>query len=410
MKQKAYISKAPFVSFFDNFMYIKMCLFDEKIGVKNLSESNYKILTINPGSTSTKVAVFDNEKLIFQKTIRHKVEELKRYKQISHQNKFRMKAIMESLQEENISVESLNAVSARGGLIHPIPSGTYEINESMIEDLQNGVSGEHASNLGGIIAAEIGQSNFIPAFIVDPVVVDEMESIARISGSPLFERESVFHALNQKSVARQVAKELNQNYENINLIVAHLGGGISVGAHLKGQVVDVNDALHGEGPFSPERSGTVPFGDLVELCFSGSFSKEDIYKMLIGEGGLVGYLGTNDCVKVERMIKDGDEVAKLVYSAMAYQIAKEIGSASAVLSGKVDGIIITGGLAFGKEFVDSILKRVDWIAPCYVKPGENEMLALAEGALRVLRREEKAKVYSSEQKKYTKEIFENEYI
>ena len=186
MKQKAYISKAPFVSFFDNFMYIKMCLFDEKIGVKNLSESNYKILTINPGSTSTKVAVFDNEKLIFQKTIRHKVEELKRYKQISHQNKFRMKAIMESLQEENISVESLNAVSARGGLIHPIPSGTYEINESMIEDLQNGVSGEHASNLGGIIAAEIGQSNFIPAFIVDPVVVDEMESIARISGSPLF--------------------------------------------------------------------------------------------------------------------------------------------------------------------------------------------------------------------------------
>ncbi|MDF2556429.1 MAG: butyrate kinase [Bacillales bacterium] len=375
-----------------------------------MSENIYRILTINPGSTSTKVAVFDNENIVFQKTIRHKVEELKRFKQITHQNKFRMKTIMDALQEGSISVTSLSAVSARGGLVRPIPSGTYEINELMIEDLQHSPSGEHASNLGGLLADEIGKTNFIPAFIVDPVVVDEMEPIARISGSPLFERESIFHALNQKSVARQVAKELHRNYEELNLIVAHLGGGISVGSHLKGRIVDVNDALQGEGPFSPERSGTVPFGALIDLCFSGSFTKEDIYKMLIGEGGMVGYLGTNDCVKVERMIKDGDEFAKLVYSAMAYQIAKEIGSASAVLSGKIDGIIITGGLAYGKEFVDSILDRISWIAPCYVRPGENEMLALAEGALRVLRGEERAKDYSFDDKNVKKEILENEYI
>lgn len=375
-----------------------------------MSENTNRILTINPGSTSTKVAVFDDENLVFQKTIRHTIEELNRYKQITHQNKFRMKAIMDALQEGNISVDSLHAVSARGGLIRPIPSGTYEINDLMLKDLQNGSSGEHASNLGGILADEIGKTNFIPAFIVDPVVVDEMEPIARISGSPLFKRESIFHALNQKSVARQVAKEINRNYDDLNLIVAHLGGGISVGAHLKGRIVDVNDALQGEGPFSPERSGSVPFGALIDLCFSGSFTKEDIYKMLIGEGGMVGYLGTNDCVKVERMIKDGDEFAELVYSAMAYQIAKEIGSASAVLSGKIDGIIITGGLAYGKDFVDSILDRISWIAPCFIKPGENEMLALAEGVLRVLRGEESAKIYSFGDKNLKKEILANEYI
>jgi len=358
-----------------------------------LQEKEYRILVINPGSTSTKIGVFDNERSIFEKTIRHDTEEIKQYKSIIDQYEFRKQTILAALDEEGINISKLSAVCGRGGLLRPIEGGTYRVNEQMLTDLRKGYSGQHASNLGGILAHEIATALNIPAFIVDPVVVDELDPIARISGFSLIERKSIFHALNQKAVARRVAKQLGKTYEEVNLIVAHMGGGITVGAHKQGRVVDVNNGLDGEGPFSPERAGTVPAGDLVSLCFSGEYYREEIMKKLVGQGGLVGYLGTNDAVKVEKMIAAGNEKAKLVYSAMAYQVAKEIGAASAVLAGKVDAIVLTGGLAYGKGFVKEIADRVNWIAEVIVQPGENELQALAEGALRVLRGEEKAKDY-----------------
>lgn len=358
-----------------------------------MQEKEYRILVINPGSTSTKIGVFDNERSIFEKTIRHDTEEIKQYKSIIDQYEFRKQTILAALDEEGINISKLSAVCGRGGLLRPIEGGTYRVNEQMLTDLRKGYSGQHASNLGGILAHEIATALNIPAFIVDPVVVDELDPIARISGFSLIERKSIFHALNQKAVARRVAKQLGKTYEEVNLIVAHMGGGITVGAHKQGRVVDVNNGLDGEGPFSPERAGTVPAGDLVSLCFSGEYYREEIMKKLVGQGGLVGYLGTNDAVKVEKMIAAGNEKAKLVYSAMAYQVAKEIGAASAVLAGKVDAIVLTGGLAYGKGFVKEIADRVNWIAEVIVQPGENELQALAEGALRVLRGEEKAKDY-----------------
>ncbi|GCD81940.1 butyrate kinase [Parageobacillus thermoglucosidasius] len=360
-----------------------------------MQEQKFRILTINPGSTSTKIGVFDNERPILEKTIRHDLETLQQYPSVTAQYAFRKQTILDALDEEGLDLSKLSAVCGRGGLLRPIEGGTYRVNKQMIEDLQKGYSGQHASNLGGILAYEIASALNIPAFIVDPVVVDELEPIARISGFALIERRSIFHALNQKAVARRVAKQLGRRYEEANLIVAHMGGGITVGAHKKGRVVDVNNGLDGEGPFGPERAGTVPAGDLVSLCFSGEYSRDEIMNMLVGKGGLVGYLGTNDAVKVEKMIEAGDEKAKLVYSAMAYQVAKEIGAASAVLAGNVDAIILTGGLAYGKQFVKEIIDRVDWIADVIVHPGENELQALAEGALRVLRGEEKEKVYPS---------------
>jgi butyrate kinase len=356
-------------------------------------QEEYRILVINPGSTSTKIGVFDNERSIFEKTIRHDAEVINSFESITDQYEFRKNTILETLDQEGFNISKLSAVCGRGGLLRPIEGGTYAVNDLMLEDLRKGYSGQHASNLGGIIAYEIATGLNIPAYIVDPVVVDEMEPIAKISGFPLIERKSIFHALNQKAVARRVAKELGKKYEQCNFIVAHMGGGITIGAHKKGRVVDVNNGLHGDGPFSPERAGTVPAGDLVALCFSGEYYREEIMKKLVGQGGLVGYLGTNDAVKVEKMIEAGDEKAKLVYSAMAYQVAKEIGAASAVLSGKIDAIILTGGLAYGKDFVKEISDRVNWIADVIVHPGENELQALAEGALRVLRGEEEVKEY-----------------
>lgn len=358
-----------------------------------MQETNNRILVINPGSTSTKIGVFDNDISIFEQTIRHDTEVINTFDNIIDQYEFRKKTILESLDNEGINISKLNAVCGRGGLLRPIEGGTYSVNEQMLKDLRSGYSGQHASNLGGIIAYEIASGLNIPSYIVDPVVVDELDPIARISGFSLIERNSIFHALNQKAVARRVSKDLGRKYEDLNLIVTHMGGGITVGAHKLGKVVDVNNGLHGDGPFSPERAGTVPAGDLVQLCFSGDFYREEIMKKLVGQGGLVGYLGTNDAVQVEKMIAKGDQKAKLVYSAMAYQVAKEIGSASAVLEGKVDAIILTGGLAYGKEFVKEISDRINWIADVIVHPGENELQALAEGALRVLRGEEKEKEY-----------------
>lgn len=358
--------------------------------------NEYRILVINPGSTSTKIGVFDNERSIFEKTLRHETDKINTFPHIIDQYEFRKQTILETLDEEGINISKLSAVCGRGGLLRPIEGGTYTVNEQMIEDLRKGFAGQHASNLGGIIAFEIASALNIPAYIVDPVVVDEMEEIAKISGIPSIERRSIFHALNQKAVARRVASDHNKRYEDLNLIVTHMGGGITVGVHKNGRVIDVNNGLHGDGPFSPERAGTVPAGDLVSMCYSGEFFREEMMKKLVGQGGLVGYLHTNDATKVEKMVEAGDKKATLIYSAMAYQIAKEIGSASAVLKGKVDAIVLTGGLAYGKNFVKEISSYIDWIADVLVFPGENELQALAEGALRVLKKEEEAKHYPNE--------------
>lgn len=353
----------------------------------------YKILVINPGSTSTKIAVFEGTSMIMEKTLRHSNEEISQYQTIAEQKSFRKEVILESLAEVGINSHDLDAVVGRGGLLHPIEGGTYEVNEAMLQDLRVGVLGEHASNLGGIIAKEIADSAVVPAFIVDPVVVDEMDPVAKISGIPEIERMSIFHALNQKAVARRYAKSLNKSYDEINLVIAHLGGGVSVGAHRKGKVVDVNNALDGDGPFSPERAGSLPVGQFMKLIQSGTMSNEQLKKRLKGNGGIVAYLDTNDAREVEKMIQEGNEKAKLIYEAMAYQVAKDIGASVAVLECEVDGIILTGGIAYSELFTEMIKNKVNKMAPFVVYPGEDEMIALAEGALRVLNKEEEAKVY-----------------
>ncbi|MBA4600932.1 butyrate kinase [Thermoactinomyces mirandus] len=352
-----------------------------------------RVLAINPGSTSTKIGVFDNEKPILVEMLRHNADEIAQFKDLFDQYPFRKQVILDTLDHEGINLNRLDAVVARGGLLRPIPGGTYQVNDNMIEDLRSGKYGVHASNLGAIIAREIAGQLNIPSYIVDPVVVDELQPVARLSGIPQIERRSIFHALNQKAVARRVAKKLGTTYEQGRFIVVHMGGGITIGAHEYGQVIDVNNGLNGDGPFSPERSGTLPVGDLVSLCFSGKYLLGDIMQLIVGRGGLVGYLGTNDARDVEEMIENGDKKATLVYEAMAYQVAKEVGSASTVLYGNVDAIILTGGLAYGESFIRMIRERVDWIAPVHIFPGENELQALAEGALRVIRGEEEAKTY-----------------
>lgn len=355
--------------------------------------SIYRVLTINPGSTSTKIAIFDNDKTVFETNLTHPNEEIEKYHSIIDQYDFRKQVILDTLNEAGINLQKLDGVVGRGGLLKPIKGGTYAVNDQMLADLRAGLMGEHASNLGGIIANEIATQLNIPAFIVDPVVVDELHDVARISGMPEIERKSIFHALNQKATARRAAAELGKKYEDCNLIVAHLGGGISVGAHEAGRVVDVNNALDGEGPFSPERTGGLPVGDLAKLCFSGKYTHNDIKKKIKGNGGLVAYLNTNDGRVVQQMIDDGDQNAELVFRAMAYQVAKEIGSCAAVLKGNVDGIILTGGIAYNKAFVQWITESVSFIGKMFIYAGEGEMQALAEGGLRVLKGEEAAQIY-----------------
>lgn len=292
-----------------------------------------------------------------------------------------------------IATDSIDAVVGRGGLVEPIDSGVYIINEHMLDDLHNSSEVVHASALGGIIAYEIGQSLGIPAYVVDPIVVDELDQYAKLTGLPGIERRSIFHALNQKNIARRCAADLGEPYENCRFIVAHMGGGITVGAHRYGRVIDVNDALSGEGPFTPERTGAVPLIPLIELCYSGAYTKQELIDMVTRKGGLTAYLGTNDLRKCEKLIKEGDEYAALVLESMAYQVSKEIGAMTAVLEGRVDAIILTGGLAYSNRFTGSIKQRVGLIAPVKVYPGEDELLALASGALRVLRGREKAIEY-----------------
>ena len=354
---------------------------------------DYKILVINPGSTSTKVALFSNEQLLFENKIEHNSKELSNFNRIIDQYQFRQEIILNFLKDKGINLSTLNAVVGRGGLLKPISSGTYQVNKKMLEDLYNGVSGEHASNLGGILAYGIAENLSIPAYIVDPVVIDEMDLVARISGIPEIPRISILHALNQKAVARKAALDLGKRYDKVNFIIAHLGGGISVGIHSKGKIIDVNNALNGEGPFTPERSGGVPVGSLVNLCFSGKFTKDEIMKKIKGKGGLVAYLNTSDVREVIKRINHGDKKAKLILEAMAYQVAKEIGAAATVLKGQIDAIILTGGIAYANEFINMIKDRVSFLSLVMVYPGEEEMLALCEGALRVLRGEEAGKIY-----------------
>ena len=353
-----------------------------------------RLLAINPGSTSTKIAIFEDTTLTLEHVLRHSSEELATYSRIAEQYEFRKLAVQGALEQAGVSVADLDAVVGRGGVLKPIQGGTYLVNEAMLTDLRTGVYGEHASNLGGLLAYDIAQSVGVPAFIVDPVVVDELQPVARLTGLPQVSRKSIFHALNQKAIARRAAAELGKSYTELNLVVAHLGGGISVGAHHHGRVIDVNNALDGDGPFSPERSGGLPAADLVHLSFSGQYTEPAMRKLLVGRGGLVAYLGTNDGREVVKSIKAQDKQASLVYEAMAYQVAKEIGAAAAALCGKVDAIVITGGLAYDQDYlVRWIVERVAFIAEVLVYPGEDELMALAEGALRVLNCEETAKQY-----------------
>ena len=357
----------------------------------------HHILAINPGSTSTKVAVYVNAKVIFLKSIPHNQEELSQYKNIADQYEYRKDIIMEELKNAHIELDEIKAVVGRGGLIKPIKSGTYKINQAMREDLIKGILGQHASNLGGLIADEIAKS--LPgatAYIADPVVVDELDDVARIAGHPRFKRISIVHALNQKATARSYARLLNRKYEDLNLIIAHLGGGITVGAHKEGRVIDVNQGLDGEGPFSPERSGTLPVGALARLCYKGGLSYEKVKKMITGEGGYVAFFNTNNAYEIELMAEEGDHKAKMIQDAMSYQIAKEIGAMSAVLRGEVDAIILTGGIAHNPMVVEYIKRMVSFIAPVVIYPGEDEMHALAMNGLRVLKGELIPKEYNEE--------------
>jgi len=360
----------------------------------------YRLLVINPGSTSTKVAIYQDEQPLFAETVHHGSEELARFDHVLDQYDMRLDAVLDLLEKWQVPLSSLSAVVGRGGLLRPIPSGTYRVNERMVVELRRrDKEREHASSLGALLARDIARGAQVPAFIVDPVCVDEFDDLARISGLPEIERRSLSHALNLKAMARRAAQDLGRRYEDLNLVVVHMGGGISVTAHARGLMVDVNQALDGNGPFAPERAGGLPVGDTVRMCFGVkpyeglNLTYEQMFKKLAGQGGLVAHLGTNSTVEVERRIAAGDSHARLVYEAMAYQIAKEIGAMATVLNGEVDAIVLTGGVAHSEMIVGWIRERVAWIASLLVYPGEDEMLALVQGVLRVLRGEEEAREY-----------------
>ncbi|MGC8874685.1 MAG: butyrate kinase [Chloroflexia bacterium] len=355
--------------------------------------AEYRILVINPGSTSTKVALFEDDHPVLQATIRHEAAELAPFSCISEQYPFRRDCVLRWLEGHGVALSSLHAVVGRGGLFGPMESGTYRINEAMLQEMRTPGPREHASNLGVLIAHEIATRAGVPAFTVDPPAVDEMDEIARLTGLAEVEWPSLCHALNTKAIARRVARDFGRPYEALRLVVAHIGGGISITAHRDGRMVDVRGGID-SGPFSPERSGALPLTDLIELCYSGRFSKEELKRHLIGRGGFVSHLGTNSAIEVEQRIAQGDARARLVAEAMAYQIAREIAAMGAVLYGRVDAVVLTGGLAHWGQLVEWIRERVAFLGPVLVYPGEDEMLALAQGVLRVLRGEEKAKEYT----------------
>ncbi len=355
----------------------------------------YNILAINPGSTSTKIAVYKNEDQLFTTSISHTPEELAGFKSVNEQFEWRKGLILKNLAENNIDMKKLSAVVGRGGVISPIESGVYEVNDDLIHDLLNARM-QHASNLGGLLARDIADSIGVKSYIADPVVVDEMMPYARISGVPELPRESIFHALNQKAVARLFAKESDKKYEDLNLVVCHMGGGCTVSAHRRGRVIDTTNALDGCGPISPERSGSLPPGPLIRLCFSGKYTEEELLKLVHGKGGLYAHLGTTSVPEALDRIMAHDLHAMLILRAMCYSIAKEIGAMSVALKGDVDAILLTGGIAHSKRVTDFIADHVDSIAPIFVYPGENELKALSENALAVLRGERSVKTYVSE--------------
>ena len=352
------------------------------------------ILAINPGSTSTKMAVFEDEKPMVLRSISHSPEELSQFDDVIEQLDYRKQLILKELERMNVPLE-FEAVIGRGGLVKPIAGGVYEINEAMLTDTYSGIAmHNHACNLGCLIAHEIAKT--IPgcrSFIADPGVVDELNDYARISGSPLMNRICIWHALNQRAIARRFANEIGKKYEDLNLIVCHLGGGISVAAHDHGRAVDTNNALDGEGPFSPERAGSLPAADLIRLCFSGKYSEKQLLKRIAGQAGLNAHLGTNNCMEIERRIAEGDKHAELILNAMIYHVAKNIVAEAAVLFGKVDAILLTGGLARSEYIVSRLRERISFVAPTYCFPGEDELEALALNALAVLRGKREVKVY-----------------
>mgnify|MGYP000961833951 CR=1 FL=1 len=351
----------------------------------------YKILVINPGSTSTKIAVYNDEQILFSETINHSAEELAKHISLKDQFELRRDLLLEVLQKHKFDPAALDAVVGRGGQLPPVKAGGYVVNEAMKKRIIYGPIISHASNLGALLAAAVAKPFGIPAYIYDAVSADELKPVARVTGIPEIERQSFCHVLNSKATARKVAEGLGKKYEDMNFIVAHLGGGISISAHEKGKIVDVitDDA----GPFSPERSGSVPLLYIVDMCYSGKYSKQELLKKLRGMGGLQAHLGTHDCKKIEDMIEKGDEKAKLLYDAQAYQVAKGIGELSPTIDGKIDGIILTGGIAYSEMLTSLISERIGFIAPVYIVPGENELEALALGALRILRGEEEYHEY-----------------
>lgn len=351
-----------------------------------------RILAINPGATSTKIAVFDNEIPVLKKTVEHQGQDLQLYSQIFDQYEYRLKFVLQALSEAKIELATLSAIVGRGGLLKSVAGGTYAVNQLMLDDLKKAERGEHASNLGAVMADHLARQLGIPAYIVDPVAVDEMEPVARISGLPDIPRASLSHALNSKAVARKVARDMGKRYEDVNLVVAHLGTGVSVSPHKHGRMIDVNNAQE-EGPFSPDRCGGLPARLLVKLCFSGKYTEQELLGKLLGSGGIYAYLGTKDVREAEQRAAEGDELANTVLDAMSYQVAKEIGAMSAVLAGKVDSIVLTGGIAYSHRIVTAIRERVAYLAPIVVVPGEEEMESLTAGALRVLQGEEAAKTY-----------------
>jgi butyrate kinase len=352
-----------------------------------------QILVINPGSTSTKIAVYNDAKPMLLRSIKHSVEELSQFNDVTEQHEYRKKLIIDDLTRMGCEFH-FSAVVGRGGLAKPVEGGVYEINEKMIADTKADHNHKHACDLGCIISYEIAKD--IPgcrSFIADPGVVDELNDYARISGSPLMKRICIWHALNQRAIARRYANEIGKEYEDLNLIICHLGGGISIAAHEKGRAVDANNALDGEGPFSPERAGSLPAADLIRLCFSGKYTEQQLLRRVAGEAGLIAHLGTNDMQEIERRIAAGDKQAELVVDAMIYHTAKNIVAESAVLCGKVDAILLTGGMARSQYVISRLRRRIDFLAPTHCYPGEDEMEALALNALAVLTGKREAKIY-----------------
>lgn len=351
-----------------------------------------KVLAINPGSTSTKVAAYENETCLWKQGIEHPASEINAFARVGDQSDYRIALILKVLEEKGIPLDYFDAMVGRGGMLKPLLGGTYLVDDALVKILHNAPGGEHAANLGGIIAYHMGQRSKVPVYIVDPVSVDEMEPVAWLSGLPELPRLSLSHALNMKAVARKVAREMGKSYQDMNLIVAHLGGGISVAPHRKGKMIDVNNA-NSEGPYSVERSGTLPVYQLVKLCYSGKYSEKEMLTKVNKEGGMFAYLGTKDGRVAEQRMNDGDPDAKLVLEGLCYQVAKEIGAMATVLAGDVDRIILTGGLAHSEFITHEIIQRVSFISPVVVVSGEEEMEALALGALRVLQGEEEALTY-----------------